>query len=80
MATKDQPVNIEYILGATGADKMSYVGNSQGTKQMYQALAAGTKDPELQATLNKLDTFISLATCIYSGPEIEESEFNLARA
>lgn len=47
MGTKDVPALIEYVVGATGVDQISYVGYSQGTTLMYQALAMGVEDAEL---------------------------------
>ena len=38
MGKYDVPANIEYILAATGFDKLTYVGFSQGTSQMFAAL------------------------------------------
>ena len=46
---------------------------------MYQALALGVENQTLQASLNKIDKFISVAPCLYSGPEIESNQRGATR-
>jgi pimeloyl-ACP methyl ester carboxylesterase len=43
MGTLDLPAIIEYILKATGRNKISYIGHSQGTAQLF---AAASLDPD----------------------------------
>ena len=38
MADYDQPALWKYILDKTGAEKITYIGHSQGTSQMFAAL------------------------------------------
>ena len=39
MAKYDAPNQIDYVRDITGKDKVSYMGHSQGTTQMFTALA-----------------------------------------
>jgi lysosomal acid lipase/cholesteryl ester hydrolase len=39
MGQHDVPANLDYITKVTGQAKVTYVGHSQGTSQMYYALA-----------------------------------------
>lgn len=39
MGKYDVPANIDYIINETGFSKVAYVGHSQGTTQMFAALA-----------------------------------------
>ncbi len=55
MADYDVPANIDYVLAATGFEKLVYVGHSQGTIQMFAALS---DNPDLA---DKLDLFIAVA-------------------
>uniref|UniRef100_A0A7S3I9Z9 Lipase n=1 Tax=Fabrea salina TaxID=342563 RepID=A0A7S3I9Z9_9CILI len=55
MAEFDIPASINYVLKATGHEKLSYVGHSQGTLQMFAHLS---EDP---AFIEKLNIFVALA-------------------
>jgi pimeloyl-ACP methyl ester carboxylesterase len=74
MATKDIPAVIEYVLGATEKERLSYVGYSMGSAQIYQALASGTKDADLQKTLDKIDTVVALAACPYGPGAVTDAD------
>ena len=63
MGLNDQPAQIEYVLEQTGAKKLDYIGYSMGTMQMYALLGSAAEDPKLQATLNKVDKFLSMTAC-----------------
>tara|TARA_B110000285_G_C14621085_1_gene379166 strand:+ start:75 stop:449 length:375 start_codon:yes stop_codon:yes gene_type:complete len=39
MGTKDTPAVIDYILQQTGADKINYIGHSEGTSQIMAGAA-----------------------------------------
>ncbi|KAJ2625856.1 cholesterol esterase [Coemansia sp. RSA 1358] len=55
IATIDVPTTVEFILEETGAENLTYIGFSQGTTQMFMALARNKK-------LNKqISRFIALA-------------------
>ncbi len=62
MARYDIKANIELILRITGQQKLTYVGHSQGTTQMFAALT----DPAVSAYVNsKVKKFIALAPVVY---------------
>lgn len=54
MAKYDIPAQLDYVLNATGYSRLSYVGHSQGTIQMFAALVSqeGIRD--------KLDSYVAL--------------------
>jgi len=58
MALIDLPTHIDYVLGATGAQNLSYIGHSQGTIQAF----AGFSLHELES---KVNVFIALAPVAY---------------
>eukprot|EP00742_Colponemidia_sp_Colp-10_P004165 GILJ01004444.1.p1 GENE.GILJ01004444.1~~GILJ01004444.1.p1 ORF type:complete len:441 (-),score=64.35 GILJ01004444.1:81-1370(-) len=58
MAQYDVKANIDYIRARTGFDKVSYIGHSQGTIQMFAALSL---DPSLE---DKLVSFVGLGPLI----------------
>ena len=63
MGTQDQPAIVEYILRATGEARVTYIGHSQGTTQMF----AGLSDPLSKDYLNaKVKKFIALAPVVYT--------------
>lgn len=55
MAKYDVPANIDYIINETNVSKVAYVGHSQGTTQMFAALA----DNEDQY-VDKVSAFVAL--------------------
>lgn len=59
MGQYDVPANIELVKQQTGVDKVSYVGYSQGTVQMFYSLAT-LEDSYLG---DNLFTFAALAPC-----------------
>ena len=63
MATQDQTAQIEYVLSKSDYEKLSYIGYSMGTMQMYSLLGLGVEDAAIQATLDKVDKFLSMASC-----------------
>ena len=55
----DLPAQIDYTLKATGASKLTYIGHSQGTTQMYYALT------KMEDTLKeKVNLFIAFAPVV----------------
>ena len=56
MAEKDLPTFIDHILEATGSEKISYVGHSEGTTQMF--LGASLQPDYFK---EKINLFIALA-------------------
>lgn len=54
----DVPAQINYVLGQTGLQKLSYIGHSMGTSQMFSQLADSS---ELNS---KLDIFIACAPIV----------------
>ena len=62
MGQYDVKANIEYITRITGQKKLTYVGHSQGTSQMFAALSR----PETSSFVNsKVNKFIALAPIVY---------------
>lgn len=55
----DLTANIDYVRKFTNFDKLSYIGHSQGTTQMFSALAENHGDIN-----NKIDTYIALAPVV----------------
>ena len=51
----DAPAQIDFVRKQTGQDKISYIGHSQGTSQMFSALAEGHGDLK-----DKINIFIAL--------------------
>jgi len=51
----DAPAQIDFVRAKTGYDKIAYIGHSQGTSQMFSALAEGHGDLE-----DKINLFIAL--------------------
>ena len=69
MGKYDVPANIKYVLGVTGKAKLTYVGYSQGTTQMFAALT----DPASTAYVNaKVNKFIAFAPAAYLANEGSE--------
>jgi len=61
MGQFDIKANINFILGKTGKSKLTYIGHSQGTTQMFAAL--GTS---VSGFINsKVDKFIALAPVVF---------------
>lgn len=52
----DVPAQIDYIISSTGNEKVTYIGHSQGTTQMFTALAENFGDVQ-----NKVNLFVALA-------------------
>lgn len=44
MADYDQPALWKYVLEQTGAEKITYMGHSQGTVQMFAAMCGSESD------------------------------------
>ena len=62
MGQYDVKANIQFILAFTGQAKLTYVGHSQGTSQMFAALG----DPATAPFVNsKVKKFIALAPIVY---------------
>eukprot|EP01017_Pseudomicrothorax_dubius_P048725 TRINITY_DN892_c0_g1_i1.p1 TRINITY_DN892_c0_g1~~TRINITY_DN892_c0_g1_i1.p1 ORF type:complete len:414 (+),score=86.80 TRINITY_DN892_c0_g1_i1:66-1307(+) len=59
-ALYDQPAHFSYITRVTGQEKINYIGHSQGTTQMFAALA------DREATVVRhIDKFIALAPVVH---------------
>ncbi len=74
MGEYDVPANVDYITRVTGVQKISYVGHSQGTSQMYYALA--TNEDYLSTKVNlfvALGPVMRLTNC-RSGPLVQLSK------
>ena len=67
MGKYDQPANIKKIKEVTGADKLTYIGFSQGTEQMFYGL--GTN---FDFFTEHLRDVIMLAPCVYEETTYEE--------
>lgn len=62
MGRHDVPATVDYILAATNKTKLSYVGHSQGTAQMFVAMT----DPKIKEDLaEKVNLYIALAPIGY---------------
>ena len=62
MGEYDVPANLAYVTAYTGKDKVTYVGHSQGTSQMFAALS----DQKTNAYVSsKINGFIALAPVAY---------------
>ena len=73
MGDYDLPAIIDYILEYTSAPKLAYIGHSQGTTQMFYALAYHNKyitervsafvalSPVLRLSNSKSPTFLAMA-------------------
>jgi pimeloyl-ACP methyl ester carboxylesterase len=57
MAQYDQPANFRKIRQITGAQKITYVGHSQGTTQMFAALADKETNPKIAPYLEAFHAF-----------------------
>ena len=60
MGKYDIQANIEFILQQTGKSKLTYIGHSQGTTQMFAALSSESSD----FINSKVDKFIALAPVV----------------
>lgn len=58
----DLPAQIDKVLDVTGVDKVTYVGHSQGTSQMFYALA--TNEDELK---DKINLFVACSPVLRLG-------------
>eukprot|EP01017_Pseudomicrothorax_dubius_P041234 TRINITY_DN6572_c0_g1_i2.p1 TRINITY_DN6572_c0_g1~~TRINITY_DN6572_c0_g1_i2.p1 ORF type:complete len:376 (-),score=63.21 TRINITY_DN6572_c0_g1_i2:61-1188(-) len=56
----DQPAVFPYIVKVTGVNRISYIGQSQGTSQMFAALA--DREPNV---VNHIDKFIALGPVVH---------------
>ena len=59
MGTIDAPAQIDYIRNATGKNKITYLGHSQGTTQMFYGLAKNE-----DYFKDRINLFIALAPCV----------------
>ena len=67
MGKYDVPANLKKVTEVAGVEKATYIGYSQGTSQMFYALA--TNDATVNA---KVDRAIMLAPCLYIDDETAE--------
>ena len=61
MARYDLPATVDYILRATSAKQLIYIGHSQGGEIAFAALS---ENPDLQS---KVKAFVALAPAVYLG-------------
>lgn len=62
MALYDAPAQLGYVVKTTGQDKLTYIGHSQGTSQMFAALS----DPKTHQWMNQhVKHFVALAPICY---------------
>lgn len=62
MAEFDVPANINYVIAKTGKEKLTWIGHSEGTSQMFGAAA----DPKTKELVDKrIDKFIALAPIVF---------------
>ena len=59
MGDIDAPAQIDYILEKTGQKKLTYLGHSQGTTQMFYGLATNE-----EYFKDKINSFIALAPAV----------------
>jgi pimeloyl-ACP methyl ester carboxylesterase len=59
MGDYDIPANLEYICKLTGQEKVTYVGHSMGTTQMFYAMATNA-----EYFKKRLNLFVALAPAI----------------
>jgi len=62
MGKYDLPAQIDYVLSTTGVKTLSYIAHSQGTSQMFSALAEGHGDLD-----KKVNLFVALAPIVFMG-------------
>ena len=65
MGTKDTPAVIDYILQQTGADKINYIGHSEGTSQIR---AGAALMPEYYNSKMHLCVFYAPVSSMYNNP------------
>jgi lysosomal acid lipase/cholesteryl ester hydrolase len=65
MALYDVPALINYVTNTTGSPRVSWVGHSEGTIQMFAAGTVTEKYPLVKDALSKLDLFVALAPVAY---------------
>jgi len=58
----DAPTQIDFVRAKTGVDKVTYIGHSQGTSQMFSALAEGHGKLK-----DKINLFVALAPVVNLG-------------
>jgi len=61
MAKYDMPAQIDYVLGQTGVQNLTYIGHSEGTIQAFAGLVS---QPDLH---EKLNLYVALAPVAYVG-------------
>ena len=70
MGVQDVPAILRRILAETGAEKVTYVGHSQGNSQMFVALT----DDHSHGFVNRhLDLFVALSPIVYLANQLDES-------
>jgi len=62
MAEFDVPANINYIISKTDKDKLTWIGHSEGTSQMF---AAGVDPKTRDLVTRRIDKFIALAPIVF---------------
>ena len=57
---KDLPSEIDVVLEVTGAEKLTYIGHSQGTAQMFYGMSQLT-----DYYSKRIERFVALAPCVF---------------
>jgi hypothetical protein len=71
MGRYDAPALIDYVSNATGGSRLSWVGHSEGTLQVFTGLSL----PENAAAAAKLNLFVAMAPVAYLGARSESWVF-----
>ena len=74
----DAPTQINYVLKKTGYKKLSYVGHSQGTSQMFSALSLGHGN--LKDKLNIFVAICPITNLHYAAPPLGDSSKTIVDA
>ena len=71
MAIEDQRAQIDHILSTERNlgtwTKLSYIGYSLGTRQMFYLMGMAGENSDARDTVNKVDKFLALTVCPWSG-------------
>lgn len=65
MASQDLPAMIHYVLDATGAASLGWVGHSEGTIQMFAAASDTAHSAQVADAISKVNLFVALAPVAY---------------
>ncbi|RYG69908.1 alpha/beta fold hydrolase [archaeon] len=65
MASEDVPAVVHYVLDQTGQEKLSWVGHSEGTIQIFAAGSLESSDPFFTSAIDRIGVFAALAPVAY---------------